>query len=114
MRDGTRDRFFGVPLGAHLFLFDGGIDMKSGIQQLWEGSLCASDGFQSLEKRKLRCADMDVYIKRVTEGMSQDQRNELTRLLRCRDELEQAAVEDAFARGYSTGVRLTAEALLKK
>ena len=88
--------------------------MESMIEQLWEGTVCVSKEFRKQQDFDMRCAKIHAFVSRLAPTMTEEQRAGLTQLLKCRDELEEEAVREAFAQGYKTGVRVAAEAFLEK
>ncbi|MBQ8351578.1 MAG: hypothetical protein IJY20_06000 [Clostridia bacterium] len=88
--------------------------MNGTIKQLWDGTLCVEKSFYKIDKKHEAYLKMQTCIDHLLQVLPEEQRIDLDNLLRYRDELEQITVEKAFALGYHTGSKITAEALLLK
>ena len=88
--------------------------MNGTIKQLWDGTLCVEKSFYKIDKKHEAYLKMQTCIDHLLQVLPEKQHIDLEKLIRYRDELEQITVEKAFALGYHTGSKMTAEALLLK
>lgn len=86
--------------------------MKKTIIDLWNGSI---EPIREHEARSEEVAQLVRFLERhnthLRELLNEEGKETLQKYSDCYDELERIAGEEAFVKGFSLGVKLTAESM---
>ena len=87
--------------------------MKHTITEFWNGNLAPiREPEARAEELHLLVQYLDRHSDRLKGLLDDDSRETLKKLQDCYDEIESISCAEAFAKGFSYGVRLVAEAMV--
>ena len=87
--------------------------MKDTLIDLWNGRLMpCTNGIPSEEMTELKNY-IEKHFQKLYSKLNEDERQTLTKLEECQNDLIAAVREEAFVQGFSIGTKMMTEALSK-